>query len=108
MNKFELTITAADQIKKLLQHEKNGSYFRISVLGGGCSGFQYDFSFTDIINSDDIAFSNHEIKYLIDKSSIKFIDKGTLDFVEELGGSYFKVENPNSTANCGCGTSFSI
>ena len=108
MNNFKLTKNAAIQIKKLLKKENHASFFRISVLGGGCSGFQYDFSFTDKINNDDIAFSEHEIKYLIDKTSIELINKGSLDFIEELGGSFFKIDNPNSTANCGCGTSFSI
>ena len=108
MNNFKLTKKAANQIKKLLENEKNESYFRISVLGGGCSGFQYDFSFTNKINDDDLAFSEHDIKYLIDTTSIQFVDEGSLDYIEELGGSFFKVNNPNSTANCGCGTSFSI
>ncbi len=108
MNNFKLTKNAAIQIKKLLKKENHTSFFRISVLGGGCSGFQYDFSFTDKINVDDITFTEHDIKYLIDKTSIEFINKGSLDFIEELGGSFFKIDNPNSTANCGCGTSFSI
>ena len=108
MNKFNLTKQAAERIKILLEQESTDSYFRISVLGGGCSGFQYDFSFTKIKNNDDEEYLDKEIKYLIDNTSIEFINGGELDYVDELAGSYFKIDNPNSTANCGCGTSFSI
>ncbi len=108
MNKFNITKQAAERIKVLLEQESIDSYFRISVLGGGCSGFQYDFSFTNKKNTDDLEYIDKEIKYLIDNTSIDFINGGELDYVDELAGSYFKIDNPNSTANCGCGTSFSI
>ncbi len=108
MNKFNITKQAAERIKVLLKQESIDSYFRISVLGGGCSGFQYDFSFTNKKNIDDLEYIDKEIKYLIDNTSIDFINGGELDYVDELAGSYFKIDNPNSTANCGCGTSFSI
>lgn len=86
----------------------NKKYAYLGVLGGGCSGFQYDFSFTDKKNDDDIVYKDFGINYLIDTSSIEFISGGQLEYVDELAGSYFKIENPNATANCGCGTSFSI
>ena len=108
MKKFNITKHAAERIKVLLKSEKVNSYFRISVLGGGCSGFQYDFSFTNIKNSDDEIYDEYQIKYLIDNASIEFLNGGKLDYKNELAGSYFIIENPNSTANCGCGTSFSI
>ena len=108
MKKFNITKQAADKIKVLLKNEAIDSFFRISVLGGGCSGFQYDFSFTNKKNSDDDLYTEYQINYLIDQSSIEFINGGKLDYVDELAGSYFKIDNPNSTANCGCGTSFSI
>ncbi len=108
MTNFKLTEHAAIRIKNLLKDEKSNSYFRISVLGGGCSGFQYDFSFTNIKNIDDKIFNEHGISFLIDEASIEFITGGKLDFVNELSGSYFKIDNPNASANCGCGTSFSI
>ena len=108
MKKFNITEQAAKKIKALLQTEKENSFFRISVLGGGCSGFQYDFSFTNIKNPDDDIYDEHQVKFLIDQTSIEFLSGGELDYVDELAGSYFKIENPNSTANCGCGTSFSI
>ena len=108
MKSFNLSKEAAAKIKTLQKHEDLNSHFRISVLGGGCSGFQYDFSFTDKKNEDDIIYRDHGINYLIDNASIGFISGGQLDYIDELAGSYFKIENPNATANCGCGTSFSI
>ena len=104
---FSLSKEALKRIKILLKDEE-GSYFRISVLGGGCSGFQYDFSFDKKPNDDDMIFKEGEINFLIDKVSIDFVRGSTLEYVTELAGSYFKIENPNATANCGCGTSFSI
>ena len=108
MTSFNLTQEAANRINELLKDEKNNKYFRISVLGGGCSGFQYDFSFTKDKNDDDFLYSEYGISFLIDKSSIEFISGGCLDYIDELAGSYFKIDNPNAKANCGCGTSFSI
>ena len=106
-NDFKLSQNASNRIKTLLKSEE-GSYFRISVLGGGCSGFQYDFSFTSSPNEDDLIFKENGISYLIDKTSIDFLTGSTLEYISELAGAYFKIENPNATANCGCGTSFSI
>ena len=108
IKEIKFTDKALKQINSLLSKKDKGSFFRIAIKGGGCSGFQYDFSFTNEIKDDDITFCDFDVNYLIDKTSIEFIKDGSLDFVEELGGSFFKIENPNSTANCGCGTSFSI
>ena len=108
MNNFKLTNNAATRIKELQKNEEVGSLFRISVLGGGCSGFQYDFSFTKEINDDDIIFCDFDVNYLIDKTSIEFIKEGSLDFVQELGGSFFKIENlldRKNIVNRGGGTS---
>ena len=104
---FKLSKEAIDRVKILLKNE-TGSYFKISVLGGGCSGFQYDFSFVNSPNSDDLVFNESGICYLVDKVSMEFLNGSTLEYVSELAGAYFKIENPNATANCGCGTSFSI
>ena len=106
-NDFKLSQDAEFRIKTLLKSEAS-SYFRISVLGGGCSGFQYDFSFASAPNEDDHIFNQNDINYLIDKPSMAFLSGSTLEYVSELAGAYFKIENPNATANCGCGTSFSI
>ena len=108
MTNFSLSKNAADRIKFLLKKESPNSFFRISVLGGGCSGFQYDFSFSNNINKDDVIFKDFGINYLIDQTSLNFLSGSELGFVDELGGSYFSIKNPNATANCGCGTSFSI
>ena len=104
---FKLSKEACERVKILLKDEEY-SYFRISVLGGGCSGFQYDFSFDKKPNDDDMIFKEGGIDYLIDKVSIDFLRGSTLEYVSELAGSYFKIENPNATAKCGCGTSYTI
>ena len=104
---FKLSKEAIDRVKILLKKETR-CYFKISVLGGGCSGFQYDFSFVNSPNSDDLVFNESGISYLVDKVSMDFLNGSTLEYVSELAGAYFKIENPNATANCGCGTSFSI
>ena len=104
---FNLSKEALERVKVLLKEEE-GSYFRISVLGGGCSGFKYDFSFDKNPKDGDMIFKEGGIDYLIDKVSIDFLRGSTLEYVSELAGSYFQIKNPNATANCGCGTSFSI
>ena len=105
---IEIDERAQKEIDDLLKNEAERSFFRISVLGGGCSGFQYNFSFEIMPNEDDIIFNESGIDYLIDKVSIDFIKGSTLEYISELSGSYFQIVNPNATANCGCGTSFSI
>ena len=104
---FSLTKSAAERIVLLLQTE-TGPYFQVQVDGGGCSGFQYKFDFDSIKNDDDLELNQHGVTVLIDEMSMPFLEKAQLDFKEELIGSYFAVENPNATANCGCGTSFSV
>ena len=107
MTDFTITKAAADRIATL-QSVENAPYFRVSVDGGGCSGFQYKFDFDTQSASDDVSFEMHGITVLVDDMSLGFLGGAELDYVEELLGSYFKVENPNATASCGCGTSFSI
>ncbi len=106
--KFSLTAAAASRITKLLQSEPQDSFFRVSVLGGGCSGFQYDFSIDNNRHADDCVFSLHGIDVFIDTMSLELIDTSELDYVQDLMGSYFAINNPNATASCGCGTSFSV
>ena len=108
IKEIKFTDKALKQINSLLSKKDKGSFFRIAIKGGGCSGFQYDFSFDKKPNDDDMIFKEGGIDFLIDKVSIDFLRGGTLEYVSELAGSYFKIENPNATANCGCGTSFSI
>ena len=107
MPAFSLTKSAAKRITNLLQTE-TGPYFRVQVDGGGCSGFQYKFEFDNEKRDDDLELNQHGVSILIDEMSMQFLERAQLDFKEELIGSYFAIENPNATANCGCGTSFSI
>ena len=100
-------VTLTDSAKEYLKSVGKPNVL-LSVKGGGCSGFQYDFSFDKKPKDDDMIFKEGGIDYLIDKVSIDFLRGSTLEYVSELAGSYFKIENPNATANCGCGTSFSI
>lgn len=104
---FSLSETATKRIAFLLEHEDK-PYFRVAVDGGGCSGFQYKFDFDTQKTDSDLVFMANGITVLVDDMSIGFLGNAQLDYVEELVGSYFVVNNPNATANCGCGTSFSI
>ena len=106
--KFGLTIAAAERITKMLTNEPDGSFFRVAVLGGGCSGFQYDFSIDATKQPDDCVFTAHDVEIVIDATSLELVDTAELDYKQDLMGSYFAVNNPNATASCGCGTSFSV
>lgn len=107
---FGLSESAAKRITKMLAAEENGTdkFMRVSVEGGGCSGFQYDFGFDEELNDDDHTFVSHGVKVVVDDTSLDLLNGGELDYVEELLGAYFQVTNPNASSSCGCGTSFSI
>ena len=106
-NKIEITEDAQNYIESLIK-EDNSYYFRITVLGGGCAGFQYKFDFDNKKNDDDILIKTNKISVLIDKISLGLINGSKIDYVNELIGSSFKVTNPKASSSCGCGTSFSI
>ena len=106
--KFGLTESAAARITAMLTVEPDGSFFRVAVLGGGCSGFQYDFSIDSARQADDCIFNSHGVEVVIDEMSLELVDTAELDYKQDLMGSYFAVNNPNATASCGCGTSFSV
>ena len=106
--KFGLTESAAARITAMLTDEPDGSFFRVAVLGGGCSGFQYDFSIDLTKQADDCVFVSHGVEVVIDEISLELVDTAELDYKQDLMGSYFAVNNPNATASCGCGTSFSV
>ena len=108
VGKFGLTESAASRITEMLKNEPNGSFFRVAVLGGGCSGFQYDFSIDNVRQPDDCVFIAHNVEVVIDNMSLDLVDTAELDYKQDLMGSYFAVSNPNATASCGCGTSFSV
>jgi iron-sulfur cluster insertion protein len=103
-NKIEFTEEATKEITKITSEQGKNSYFRISVQGGGCSGFKYNFSFDGKIEADDVVFN----KTIIDKNSLEIINGSVVNFKKEMIGSSFTIENPKATSSCGCGLSFSV
>jgi len=99
---------AARRIGEILKAEPAGAMLRVSVEGGGCSGFQYKFDIEHSKAADDIELARDGAVVLIDPVSLTFMAGSEIDFVDDLIGASFKVANPNATASCGCGTSFSI
>jgi iron-sulfur cluster assembly accessory protein len=108
MNQITITDNAARRIGEILSGEPAGSMLRISVNGGGCSGFQYAFDIDQTRQDDDILLERQTAKVLVDETSLEFLKGSTVDFVDDLIGQAFKIENPQATSSCGCGTSFSI
>ena len=104
MKKIEFTNRALDQIKKIINSDQSKNFFRITVKGGGCSGFKYDFSFDDKVNNEDVVFDNA----VIDKESLDIINGSVIDFKKEMIGESFVIENPKAASSCGCGLSFSV
>ena len=99
---------AAKQIAKIIAAEGKPSMLRLAVTGGGCSGFQYNFALDDARADDDLAIEEGGVTVLIDSTSLEFLKGAEIDFVDDLIGAAFKVNNPNATSSCGCGTSFSV
>jgi iron-sulfur cluster assembly accessory protein len=99
---------AARQIGQILKTEAPGAMLRVSVEGGGCSGFQYKFDVEHAKAPDDLVVSRDDAVVLIDPLSLQYLAGAEIDFVDDLIGASFKVANPNATASCGCGTSFTI
>ena len=95
---------AVERIKQLISNKPSGTFFRIAVKGGGCSGFKYDFSFDSKIDKNDFKHDN----IVIDKSSLDMLKGSEVDFSEELIGNSFKISNPKTKSSCGCGISFSF
>ena len=104
INEIKFTDKAIKQVDLLVSTKEPGTYFRISVLGGGCSGFKYDFTFDNNFNNEDEKMNN----IIIDKASLKILEGSKVDFVSELMGTSFKISNPKTKSSCGCGISFSI
>lgn len=106
---FVVTESAAKRIAFLAEQEGDSSLMlRVSVSGGGCSGFQYGFDFDKTVNDDDRIAERNGAKVVIDEVSLELLNGAEIDFVEDLMGAYFRINNPNATSSCGCGTSFSI
>ena len=99
---------AARRIGQILKAEGDGAMLRISVEGGGCSGFQYKFDVENAKADDDVLIERDGVTMLVDPVSLQYLAGSEVDFVDDLIGASFRVVNPNATASCGCGTSFSI
>ncbi|MEM9619184.1 MAG: iron-sulfur cluster insertion protein ErpA [Pseudomonadota bacterium] len=99
---------AATKIAAILAKEPKGAKLRVAVEGGGCSGFQYKFDIVDARDEDDLVLNANGYEVLIDSVSVEYLSGSVIDFSDELIGAAFKINNPNATANCGCGTSFSL
>ena len=95
---------AVERINQLISKKPDGTFFRIAVKGGGCSGFKYDFTFDNKIDENDLKYEN----IVIDKSSLDLMKGSQVDFSEELIGESFKISNPKTKSSCGCGVSFSF
>jgi iron-sulfur cluster insertion protein len=104
IKEIKFTDNALKQIQNLLSKKDKGSFFRIAIKGGGCSGFQYEFTFEQSKNEDDLTFQN----ILIDKTSADLLKDSEVDYVSELMGESFKISNPQTKSSCGCGVSFSL
>ncbi len=103
-----ITARAASRIGAILRSEPTGAMLRLSVHGGGCSGFQYKFDVDRAQASDDVTIVRDGVTVLVDQVSLQYLAGSEIDFVDDLIGASFKVNNPKAKASCGCGTSFSL
>jgi iron-sulfur cluster assembly accessory protein len=103
-----LTASAARRVAQILKDEAPGSALRVGVDGGGCSGFQYTYDITTAREPDDLVLERDGATVLIDQMSLEYLKGSSIDFVDDLMGQAFKIQNPQATASCGCGTSFAI
>jgi iron-sulfur cluster insertion protein len=108
LGEVEISTAATDRIKAILAGEPAGSAFRIGVDGGGCSGFKYSFSVAPQPDVGDHLVEKEGARLVIDEASLPFLLGSSIDFVDDLMGQAFRIENPNATASCGCGVSFSV
>lgn len=103
------TDAAAAKVKSLIEEEGNQALkLRVFVTGGGCSGFQYGFSFDETVNEDDTEVENDGVKLLVDAMSFQYLAGAEIDYTEGLSGAQFVIKNPNAKTTCGCGSSFSV
>jgi len=105
---LHISDSAAARIAYLLGTEPQGSRLRVSVLGGGCSGFQYHFEFDKEKNEDDQLFEKNGAQIIVDETSLELLHDSMVDYVETLGAAAFEIKNPQASASCGCGNSFAI
>ena len=107
-NSISLSDSAAKRISQIVANEPANTMLRISVEGGGCSGFQYKFDLVQTRDQDDMTIEKNGVTVLVDPISVVYMAGSEIDFVDDLIGAAFQIKNPNATAGCGCGTSFSI
>ncbi len=107
-NEIGLTPSAAARVAAIAAKQGKPAILRLSVEGGGCSGFQYKFELADDADADDAVAETDGVRLLVDPVSLDLVRGASVDFVESLGGAAFRVTNPNAASGCGCGTSFSV
>ena len=101
--------SCVSKVQELIAEENNPDLkLRVFVQGGGCSGFQYGFTFDEIVNEDDFDIEVSGVKFLVDSMSAQYLQGANIDYVEDIHGSSFPIKNPNAQTTCGCGSSFSI
>lgn len=106
---IEFSDAAARKVKELVEEEENPSLkLRVYVTGGGCSGFQYGFTFDEKVNEGDMTIEKDSVVLVVDPMSLQYLVGGEVDYSEGLQGSRFLINNPNATTTCGCGASFSV
>lgn len=108
MTTIALSPSAAARVAWIAERQSKPAILRLAVEGGGCSGFQYRFGLADAPEADDTVVETDGVQLVVDEMSLDLVRGCVVDFVDNLGGAAFKVENPNATAGCGCGTSFSV
>ena len=107
--RLRLTESAAHRVRELIaQEDKPNMMLRVAISGGGCSGFQYGITLDDQINGDDQTFVQHGITVVSDETSLDMLNGSEVDFIEDMMGSSFQINNPNASSTCGCGSSFSV
>lgn len=108
MTDIDLTPSAAARVSAIAVRQGKPAILRLAVEGGGCSGFQYRFGLAESVEDDDVSVERDGVMLVVDTVSLDLVRGAAVDFVEDLGGAAFKVTNPNATAGCGCGSSFSV
>ena len=108
MTDIDLTPSAASRVAAIALRQGKAAILRLAVEGGGCSGFQYRFDLADGVDAEDVSVERDGVTLIVDPMSLDLVRGAAVDYVENLGGAAFKVTNPNATAGCGCGSSFSV
>lgn len=108
VSEIALSPAAAARVAAIATKQAKPAILRLSVEGGGCSGFQYRFGLADAVESDDLVAETDGVRLVVDPVSLDLVRGAQVDFVDNLGGAHFSVSNPNAASGCGCGTSFSV